>query len=192
MTVDDTEDRRRRFEAVALPFMPALYGAALRLTGNEAAAADDVQETFLRAFRTFDNFRPGTNARAWLFTILYSVFINRQKKARREVQVASAEELEEKYRAFVESPLTESPSFGAPWEQPMPREVEAALRSLPEAFRSAVLFVDVHELTYAEAAEALGCPIGTVQSRVHRGRRMLFAALEDYAREAGYTPRSKS
>jgi RNA polymerase sigma-70 factor (ECF subfamily) len=185
MSADDAELRLRRFESVALPFMEPLYNAALRLNGEAAGAADDVQDTFLRAFRTFDSFRAGTNARAWMFTILYSVFINKKKKLSREVLFSSVEELEDKYRAFVDH---EPAGSGAP--EPLPREVEGALLALPEAYRSAVLFVDVHDLSYEEAAVALGCPIGTVQSRVHRGRRMLFAALEDYAREAGYAPRS--
>jgi RNA polymerase sigma-70 factor (ECF subfamily) len=192
MPVPDPEGRRRRFEAVAVPLMEPLYNAALRLSGDETTAKDDVQETFLRAFRTFDNFRAGTNARAWMFTILYSVFINGQKKRRREVQVASAEELEEKYRAFVEAPISDAPAFAEGPNEHLPREVESALQALPEVFRAAVLFVDVHELSYEEAARALGCPIGTVQSRVHRGRRMLHAALLDYARQAGYSPRPTS
>lgn len=189
MAARDSDDRRRRFEAVALPFMGELYDAALRLTSNPADAADDVQETYLRACRTFDNFRAGTNARAWLFTILHSVFINRRKKSSREVLLASAEELEERFRAIVE---TEGPAPGADvdmWRVPWPGEIDAALGKLPETFRAAVLFVDVYGLSYDEAATALGCPIGTVQSRVHRGRRMLYAALRDYAEREGYAPR---
>jgi RNA polymerase sigma-70 factor (ECF subfamily) len=190
MTEGDADQRRSRFEAVAVPLMEPLYNAALRLNADPAAAADDVQDTFLRAFRTFDSFRPGTNARAWMFTILYSVFINKVKKSRREVLVSSAEELEEKYRAFVDAPQLDASSLGVRGEGPLAREVEGALMALPEAYRAAVLFVDVHDLSYEEAATALTCPIGTVQSRVHRGRRMLFAALKDYARQAGYSPRS--
>jgi RNA polymerase sigma-70 factor (ECF subfamily) len=125
-----------------------------------------------------------------MFTILYSVFINKVKKLRREVLVSSAEELEEKYRAFVDAPQLDAPSLGVRGEGTLAREVEGALMALPEVYRAAVLFVDVHDLSYEEAATALACPIGTVQSRVHRGRRMLFAALEDYARQAGYSPRS--
>jgi RNA polymerase sigma-70 factor (ECF subfamily) len=190
MTEGHADERRSRFEAVAVPLMEPLYNAALRLNADPAAAADDVQDTFLRAFRTFDSFRPGTNARAWMFTILYSVFINKVKKSRREVLVSSAEELEEKYRAFVDAPQLDASSLGVRGEGPLAREVEGALMALPEAYRAAVLFVDVHDLSYEEAATALTCPIGTVQSRVHRGRRMLFAALKDYARQAGYSPRS--
>jgi RNA polymerase sigma-70 factor (ECF subfamily) len=185
MAHSDPDERRRQFEAVALPFMQTLYNTGLRLTSNAEDAADVVQETYLRAYRTFDNFRPGTNAKAWLFTILYSVVINRREKARREVGPFPVEELEERYQLFVEAPagdLSDVEAWGARW----PRDIEVALRALPEAFRDAVLLVDVQELSYEEAAGALGCPIGTVQSRVFRGRRLLFAALEDYARRTGF------
>ena len=181
----DPDERRRQFESIALSFMQALYNTARRLTSDPEAAADVVQDTYLRAYRTFDNFRPGTNAKAWLFTILYSVLINRRKKARREVGPLPPEQLEERYRQFVEAPAGDLGEVEA-WGQRWPREIEAALRALPDAFRAAVLLVDVQELSYEEAATVLGCPVGTVQSRLFRGRRLLFAALEVYARDAGY------
>jgi RNA polymerase sigma-70 factor (ECF subfamily) len=190
LTTADAEARLRRFEEIALPLMEPLYNAAVRLNGDGAAAADDVQDTFLRAFRTFDNFRPGTNARAWMFTILYSVFINKRKKSRREVLVSSGEELEDRYRAFMEAEHVDAPSPEPRDAEALSPHVESALQALPEGYRAAVLFVDVHGLSYEEAAGALACPIGTVQSRVHRGRRMLFASLEEFARQAGYTPRA--
>ena len=181
----DPDERARRFEVIALPCMRALYNTALRLTSEAEDAADIVQDTYLRAYRTFDNFVPGTNARAWLFTILYSVFINRRKKARREVGPLPPDQLEARYRLFVEAPSGDPGDVEA-WGQRWPREIEAALGALPEAFRTAVLLVDVQELSYEEAAGVLGCPVGTVQSRLFRGRKLLFAALEDYARRAGY------
>lgn len=181
------DDRRRQFEALALPFMQRLYNAALRLTGDADDAADTLQDTYFRAYRTFDNFRPGTNARAWLFTILYSVLINRRKKRRREVGPFSAEELEQRFERYVEQPPHDGVGQPEAWGAQWPGEVERALRALPETFRAAVLLVDVEELSYEEAAAALQCPVGTVQSRVHRGRRMLHAALTEYARRAGYS-----
>jgi RNA polymerase sigma-70 factor (ECF subfamily) len=186
----DPEERRQRFEAVALPFLQALYNAGRRLSSNAADAEDVVQETYLRAFRTFDNFRPGTNAKAWLFTILYSIVINRRKKARREVGPFPLEELEQRYRSMLEAPETDAGDLAARGTE-WPREIETALGALPEPFRDAVLLVDVQELSYEEAAEALGCPVGTVQSRVFRGRRLLCAALQDYARRAGYVKPEK-
>ena len=173
-----------------MPLMEPLYQVARRLTGNADDAADAVQETYLRAFRTFDNFRPGTNARAWLFTVLYSVVINRRAKARREVGPFSVEQLEERYRLFVEATGDDALDIEA-WGGHWSKQVEAALRDLPEVYRDAVVLVDVHELTYEEAAEVMACPIGTVQSRVFRARRLLFATLLDYARDAGYVKPEK-
>ena len=187
----DPESRRDRFEALALPLMQPLYDTALRLSADPDEAADVVQETYLRAFRTFDNFRPGTNARAWLFTVLYSVVTNRRKKALREVRTPSVEELEERYRLQVEAPEIEGIGQVEAWGARWPTEIEAALRELPEVFRAAVLLVDIQELTYEEAARALDCPVGTAQSRVFRGRRMLCAILEDYARRSGYPTRTE-
>jgi RNA polymerase sigma-70 factor, ECF subfamily len=187
----DADTRRERFESLALPLMQPLYDTALRLTADGDEAADVVQETYLRAFRTFDNFRPGTNARAWLFTVLYSVAINRRKKSLREVRTPSAEELEERFRLRVEAPEIETIGQVEAWGARWPTEIEAALRELPEVFRAAVLLVDVQELTYEEAAQALDCPVGTAQSRVFRGRRMLCGILEDYARRSGYPTRTE-
>jgi RNA polymerase sigma-70 factor (ECF subfamily) len=164
--------------------MGTLYQTALRLTRRHDDAADVVQETFLRAYRTFDNFRAGTNVRAWMFTILYSVFTNRWKKARREKSNVPIEELEGKFWQFA-ADTRQSPGefeFG----QMKSPEVETALSGLPETFRWAVLMVDVDELTYEEAAAAMECPVGTLRSRLFRGRRLLFAALHDYARRQGY------
>ena len=185
MPDSDADDKRLRFESLALPFMQRLYNTALHLTGDAEEAADVLQETYLRAYRTFDNFRPGTNCRAWLFTILYSVFINRRNRARREVGPLPVEELEQRYHLFVEAPLDDSGDVDG-WGKRWPREIEAALHALPEQFRAAVLMVDVEELSYEEAAATLGCPVGTVQSRLHRGRRLLFGALQEYARRTGY------
>lgn len=187
MTPSDAEERTARFESLALPFLGALYNTALHLTADPDDASDVVQETCLRAYRTFDNFRPGTNGKAWLFTILYSVFINRRKKLRREVGPFPADELEERFRQFIEEPTgAEDAGEIESWGRRWPRELEAALRALPEAFRAAILLVDVEELSYDEAAAVVGCPVGTLRSRLFRGRRLLFAALQDYARRAGY------
>jgi RNA polymerase sigma-70 factor (ECF subfamily) len=197
MSQDETSGKRARFEAIALPLMTALYNVALRLVRHPEDAADVVQDTYFRAYRTFENFRPGTNARAWLFTILYSVVINRQKKAQREAQDVRVDEMEDRFAQFVDAPgATRMPdaagSDPAHIDHMEAPEVEAALRTLPDAFRTAVLLVDVHEFSYEEAAAIVGCPVGTLRSRLFRGRRMLFGALQDYARRTGYlrTPES--
>ncbi len=187
MPFSDPDARRQQFEAVTLPLMQPLYDTALRLTSDPEEAADSLQETYLRAFRTFDNFRPGTNARAWMFTILYSVIINRRKKSMHEVRTPSVEELEQRLGIVDQAPELEGLGNVEAWGARWPTEVAAALGELPEAFRAAVLLVDVQELTHEEAATVLDCPVGTVQSRVFRGRRLLFAALESYARQGGYS-----
>lgn len=172
--------------------MREVYNAARRLSWDDDAAADLVQETYLRAFRTFDSFRPGTNCRAWLFTILYSVHINRWRKAKRELDPMPVEEIEERYSRWVEAPGVEDPLADVTvWGMDWSRDVEAALASLPETFRSAVLLVDVHELSYEEAAAALDCPVGTVRSRLFRARRLLAAALQEHARRLGFLKRGQ-
>ncbi len=183
----DSETKRARFEAAAVPLMKSVYNTALRLTRRPEDASDLVQETFLRAYRTFESFVPGTNCKAWLFTILYSVFINRYRKRQREPASVSLDELE---RRFHREPAALNLSLdamkGEAGIEAAEPEVNLALRELPETFKSVVLLVDVEELSYEEAAAVLRCPVGTVRSRLFRGRKLLFIALQDYARRAGY------
>jgi RNA polymerase sigma-70 factor, ECF subfamily len=180
----DRDDKRRRFEETAIPFLSAVHGMARRLSRNAEDAKELAQETFLRAYRTFENFRPGTNCKAWLFTILYSVFINRYHKARREPNTVSVDDLEERFHAAAEGTEEGSRAGAAPaWSD---RDVEEAFGQLSEDFRAVVLMVDVEELSYEEAAAALGCPVGTIRSRLFRARKLLHTALQDYARRAGY------
>jgi RNA polymerase sigma-70 factor (ECF subfamily) len=181
-------EKREAFEAAALPFMRALYNTALRLTREPSDAADLVQETFLRAYRTFENFTPGSNCKAWLFTILYSVFVNQYHQVKRRPRMESVEELEERFQHFAQAPddpasdVTTVEGWGQRWNP----EVERALGRLPEDFRTPLLLVDVEGLSYDEAASVLGCAVGTVGSRLFRGRKLLFAMLQDYAHQAGY------
>jgi RNA polymerase sigma-70 factor (ECF subfamily) len=179
--------KRARFEATALPHLKSTYTIALRLARRPDDARDLVQETYLRAYRTFDNFREGTNCKAWLFTILYSIFVNRYHRERREPATVSVEELEERFHRSLAAPepATTVGSAGAAPEW-TDREVEAAFEELPESFRSVVVLVDVEELTYEEAATTLGCPVGTIRSRLSRARKALYTALEEHARRAGY------
>ena len=187
-TKGDSQDRRARFEATALPFMRAVYNTALRLSHRPEDASDLVQDTYLRAYRSFDAFVPGTNCKAWLFTILYSVFINRYRKEQRTPRGVSIEELEERYHVHLKAnPLLDPRPGGGPSERgSLDGRVEDALQQLPESFRSAVLLVDVEDLSYEEAAAALGCPVGTLRSRLFRARRLLFGALQEYARQTGH------
>src|SRR5919109_1270006 len=186
----DPDAKRAQFEATALPFLKALYNAAARLSGTVEDAGDLVQETYLRAYRTFESFVPGTNCKAWLFTILYSVFVNQRKKERRAALSLPTDVLEQRYHEAAAG-TGALPADAAP---PMPDErwgpeVDRALRLLPEGLQAAVLLVDVEQLSYEEAATALGWPIGTLRSRLFRARKELFAALQEYAREVGYLRR---
>ena len=172
-------DRRAAFESIAMPHAQRLRASARRWFRHVATADDAVQETFLRAYRTFDAFEPGTNARAWLFTILYSVCANEHARARSR----SATSLED----VTEELLYRSEQFAPRGAEPEPAgsEVERALEALPEPFKSALISVDVEELTYEEAASALGCPVGTLRSRLSRGRRALAEKLAHLAPRAG-------
>ncbi|HEV8600942.1 MAG TPA: sigma-70 family RNA polymerase sigma factor [Gemmatimonadales bacterium] len=183
----DIESKRAEFEATAVPFLQPLYSAARRLADGPDDAADLVQETFLRAYRTFENFTPGTNCKAWLFTILYSVFINEYHRKERRGSTVSLDELERRFQRYLQAPDEAEPAGATESAGSVGPEVDAALRQLPADFRAPVLLVDVEGLSYDEAAAVLGCPIGTVRSRLFRARRILFAALQQYAVKSGFT-----
>ncbi len=180
MTRTTRADRRTSFEHIALPLAAALLRTARRHTRQLDDASDVVQETFLRAYRTFDNFQDGTNAKAWLFTILYSILANRWQRAHRSPERPSADDVEARFGRALASQAPD-PEHALLERLDASPEIEAALRDLPDAHRAAVLLVDVEELTYEEAAIALACPVGTVRSRLSRGRKALFVALRDYA-----------
>jgi RNA polymerase sigma-70 factor (ECF subfamily) len=177
-------ERRAAFERVALPFVPALYRTARRVSLRIDDAGDLVQETLLRAYRTFDSFRTGTNAKAWLFTILYSIQSNIWRRDRQNPGEVALDDVEERFqRAVVGRTFDAEQQLLARLDASA--EVDGALRRLPDAYRAAVLLVDVEELTYEEAAVALDCPVGTVRSRLARGRKLLFVELHDYAQRIG-------
>lgn len=182
-----TDDRRARFDAEAVVHLRAVYGAAYRLTRDVEAARDLTQDTMLRAFRAFDTFAAGTNARAWLLKITYSVFVNQYHHRQRSPLTQSIEALEQQHGFEPASPAqpARDPWQPAGWSEPA---VTAALDALPHDFRTAVLLVDVEELSYEEAAVAMDCAIGTVRSRVFRARRLLAAALKDLAPAPGHAP----
>jgi RNA polymerase sigma-70 factor (ECF subfamily) len=181
-----TEEKRAAFEAVAVPLMKVLYNRALNLARRPDVAADLVQETCLRAFRTFDNFTPGSNAKAWLLTILYSVFVNRYRKQQREPESISLVEATHTYSDAVSTEdALERRALLDPklWAS---SEVNAALNRIPGTFRTLLLMVDVDDFTYEEAAASLQCPVGTVRSRLSRARKMLYVELRQYAQAHGF------
>ena len=179
-------DLEARFESEALPLLPGLYSAAYRLTRNPTDAEDLVQETFLRAFRGFHQFQPGTNLKAWLYRILTNTFINSYRKRQREPQTVSDEEVEDWYLYSKMADEGFEPSAETSVIEALPDEdVQQALSSLPEQFRVAVLLADVEGFSYKEIAEMTGVPIGTVMSRLHRGRKALEKRLWEVVRERG-------
>jgi RNA polymerase sigma-70 factor (ECF subfamily) len=181
---DQASARRAAFDAEALPHLDHLYGAAFYLCADRDRAGDLVQETVLRAFRFFDRFEPGTNCRAWLLTILHNTFRNQYRASRRERGQVDIDEPGPAHEASEAAGIETNPETIVLSEM-MDQEIVDALRGLPEEFRSTVVLVDLQELSYEEAARALGCPVGTVRSRLSRGRRMLERELAGYARERG-------
>lgn len=185
---ESDEARRDRFDQAVNEFMQPLYGNALRLTGNPEDASDLVQATFERAFRAFHQYRPGTNLKAWLFKIQNNTFINEYRKKQRQPKVADGEQVEDWQMHRAES-HTSAGLRSAEDEvlESLPAEaVRTALAQISDEYRQAVLLADVEGLRYKEIAEIMGTPVGTVMSRLHRGRRQLRELLEDYAKEHGY------
>lgn len=180
---------RAQFAEVAMEHMPALYTAALRMTRNPSDAEDLVQETYLKAYRGFDSFEAGTNLRAWLYRILTNSYINSYRAAKRRPDVAEVEDVEDLYLYHRLAPAGGEGAGRSAEEEALAHftddEVKAAIEALPDAFRIAVLLADVEGFSYKEIADITDVPIGTVMSRIHRGRRALEKTLHDFAEARG-------
>jgi len=177
------------FAEQAMPFMDSLYAAAMRMTRNRADAEDLVQETFLKAYRGFGGFQEGTNLKAWLYRILTNTYINVYRAKKRRPEETDLDDVEDLY-LYKKLSSTDASALGRSAEDELfdlftDDEVKAAIEALPEQFRMAVLLADIEGFSYKEIAEILDIPIGTVMSRLHRGRKGLQKRLWDFATREG-------
>jgi RNA polymerase sigma-70 factor (ECF subfamily) len=181
-------DKRADFERQAMVHLDAVYGAAYRLTRNPRDAEDLVQDAMLRAYRFWDSFQEDSNCKAWLLRIVTNTFINeyQRKKRGREVLDAATAEQHATDGVLIHAEVGQQDPERALLERSVSDDVQRALDALPEDFRTAVVLCDVQGLSYKEIAEVMECPVGTVMSRLFRGRKLLAAALRDFAVNEGY------
>jgi RNA polymerase sigma-70 factor (ECF subfamily) len=178
------DERRTRFNAEAMPFVDRLYSAAIRYTRDPTDAEDLVQETMVKAYRSFHQYRPGTNLRAWMYRILHTTYISMYRKAQRRPQESLQEQIDD-FSFYDEVARTGGSAEREVLESLTDDEVKQAMADLPETFRMAVYLADVEGFAYKEIAEIMDTPVGTVMSRLHRGRKALQKALASYARSRG-------
>jgi RNA polymerase sigma-70 factor (ECF subfamily) len=193
-TLNDKELQMRyaEFEKEAVPYMDAIYNYALRMTGDEDDADDLVQETFMKAFRFFDKFEKGTNCKAWLFRIMKNSFINDYRKHTKEPNKVDYDDVQNFYENIksdeVETKHYELDAFSNLLDD----DISIAIEKLPEDFRTVIILNDIEGFTYEEIADFVDIPVGTVRSRLHRARKMLYVQLFDYAKEKGFLKTVKS
>ena len=180
---------RAQFSDLTMEFMPALYSAALRMTRNPSDAEDLVQETYLKAYRAFATFESGTNVKAWLYRILTNTYINTYRAKKRRPEIADVEDVEDLYLYHHLAGATSAGLGRSAEDEALERftdvDVKSAIEELPETFRMAVLLADVEGFSYKEIAAITDVPIGTVMSRIHRGRKALQKALVHVGRARG-------
>lgn len=184
--IDDQKQLYAEFEKEAIPHMDALYNFALRMTGDSDEADDLVQETYLKAFRFFDKFERGTNCKAWLFRIMKNTFINSYRKSSKEPDKIDYEDVENFYENIKPSSTDSAHLEKEMYDNLLDDELSNALASLPEDFRTVIILCDIEGFSYDEIADFVDIPVGTVRSRLHRARKMLFAKLYNYASDKGY------
>ena len=180
------------FEQEAMPHMDALYNFALRMTGDPEDADDLVQETYLKAFKFFDKFEKGTNCKAWMFRILKNSFINDYRKTSKEPDKVDYDDIQNFYETIKSSDVKTQHVQEDVFSQLLDDDISKAITNLPEDFRTVIILSDIEGFTYEEIADFVDCPVGTVRSRLHRARKMLYASLYDYAKDKGYLENLKN
>ena len=184
--INDQKQLYADFEREAVPHMDALYNFALRMTGDSDDANDLVQETYLKAFRFFDKFERGTNCKAWLFRIMKNTYINSYRKTSKEPDKVDYEDVENFYENVKPSSTDSAHLEKEIYDNLLDDELSNAIAALPEDFRTVIILCDIEGFSYDEIADFVDCPVGTVRSRLHRARKMLFAKLYEYASDKGY------
>ena len=180
------------FEKEAIPHMTSVYNFALRLTGDTDDANDLVQETFLKAFRFFDKFERGTNCKAWLFRILKNSFINDYRKQTKEPDKVGYEDVQNFYETIKTDDINFDHYEHDAFTNLLDDEISKAITELPEDFRTVIILSDIEGFTYEEISDFVDVPVGTVRSRLHRARKMLYSQLYDYAKNKGFLIKRKS
>lgn len=174
------------FEREAIPHKDALFNFALKLTGGEDEADDLVQETYLKAFRFFDKFELGTNCKAWLFSIMKNTFINEYRKVSKEPNKVDYEDVQNFYENIKADEVQTNHLVSDSFSNVFDDEITDAIAELPSDFQTIIILADIEGYSYEEIAEFMSCPIGTVRSRLHRARKLMFTKLHDYAENIGY------
>jgi RNA polymerase sigma-70 factor (ECF subfamily) len=183
------DEKQLTFEREALPHTDLLYNYALRMTNNPADAQDLVQETYLKAYRFWDKYELGTNIRAWLFRILKNSYINRYRKHSKEPETVDFDDVQGYFTSARAQTSDSGDLQEAVFNNLLEDDVSKAIADLPDDFRTVIILCDIEGLTYEEIADFVDCPLGTVRSRLHRGRRLLRERLLEYAKDRGYVPR---
>jgi RNA polymerase sigma-70 factor, ECF subfamily len=186
LMVSTKTDRQKDYEREALPHMDLLYNYALRMTNSPQDADDLVQETYLKAYRFWDSYEQGTNIKAWLFRIMKNSYINRYRKETKEPDTVDYDEVKDFYSSVRDVSTEPNDLQESLFGNLLDDDVTRAIASLPDDFRTVVILCDIEGLSYEEIAEFVDCPLGTVRSRLHRGRKLLREQLMQYAKKRGY------